>query len=56
MVADPAAPSELRTLGRVLQRLMIGDSRVDLSALPAAWAEESSRTGFPACQTCQRRR
>jgi hypothetical protein len=45
MATDPAAPAELRALGRVLQRLMLGDSRVDLSGLPAAWVEVIRKYG-----------
>jgi hypothetical protein len=36
---------ELQVLGRVLQHLMIGDTRVDLSALPAEWAEAIRKYG-----------
>jgi len=32
-------PAEVRELGRVLQRIMIGDKNVDLSSLPKEWAE-----------------
>lgn len=38
MVGDPAAPAELRALGRTLQRLMSGDTQVDLSDLPEPWS------------------
>jgi hypothetical protein len=34
MAADSSVPAEMRELGRVLQRIMIGDRNVDLSALP----------------------
>ncbi len=40
MSTDPALPVELRALARALQRLMLGDARVDLSALPAEWVKE----------------
>ena len=39
MAADSSVPAELRELGRVLQRIMIGDKNVDLSSLPREWAE-----------------
>ncbi|MCS6993846.1 MAG: hypothetical protein NZP74_08430 [Anaerolineales bacterium] len=38
MAGDPAIPAELRALGRTLQRLMSGDTQVDLSDLPEPWA------------------
>ncbi|MEJ5241631.1 MAG: NB-ARC domain-containing protein [Anaerolineales bacterium] len=43
MAADPAAPAELRELGKILQRLMSGETSVDLSTLPPAWAEAIRR-------------
>jgi len=39
MAADSSVPAEMRELGRVLQRIMIGDKNVDLSSLPREWAE-----------------
>ena len=39
MAADASVPAEMRELGRVLQRIMIGDRNVDLSSLPKEWAE-----------------
>ena len=39
MAADSSVPAEMRELGRVLQRIMIGDKNVDLSSLPRKWAE-----------------
>jgi hypothetical protein len=39
MAADSSAPQELQQLGRVLQRIMLGDRNVDLSSLPREWAE-----------------
>jgi hypothetical protein len=39
MAADSSVPAEVRELGRVLQRIMIGDKNVDLSSLPREWAE-----------------
>ncbi|NCP88470.1 tetratricopeptide repeat protein [bacterium] len=39
MAADSSVPAEMRELGRVLQRIMIGDKNVDLSSLPKEWAE-----------------
>ena len=33
MVIDSNAPAELQSLGKVLQRIMIGEKNVDLSAL-----------------------
>ncbi|MEZ0396218.1 MAG: tetratricopeptide repeat protein [Anaerolineales bacterium] len=43
MAADPAAPPELQALGKALQRLMIGEKNVDLSALPEEWREMIER-------------
>ncbi len=34
MASDPNAPAEFRNLGKVLQRIMLGDTKADLSALP----------------------
>lgn len=34
MAADSSVPAEMRELGRVLQRIMIGDRNADLSSLP----------------------
>jgi tetratricopeptide (TPR) repeat protein len=45
LAADPSQPAALRRLGKVLQRLMLGDSRVDLSGLPAAWVEVIRKYG-----------
>ena len=39
MAADSSVPAGMRELGRVLQRIMIGDKNVDLSSLPKEWAE-----------------
>jgi hypothetical protein len=39
MAADSEVPAEMRELGRVLQRIMIGDRNVDHSSLPREWAE-----------------
>ena len=44
MAADSSVPAEVRELGRVLQRIMIGDKNVDLSSLPKEWAEAVERT------------
>jgi hypothetical protein len=33
----------MRELGRVLQRIVIGDRNVDLSSLPREWAEVIER-------------
>jgi len=33
MAADASVPAEMRELGRVLTRIMAGDTQVDLSAL-----------------------
>ncbi|MBI5840068.1 MAG: tetratricopeptide repeat protein [Chloroflexi bacterium] len=44
MAADSSVPAEMRELGRVLQRIMIGDRNVDLSSLPREWAEAVKRT------------
>jgi len=43
MAADSSVPAEMRELGRVLQRIMIGDRNVDLSSLPKEWAEAVER-------------
>ena len=43
MAADSSVPAEMRELGRVLQRIMIGDKNVDLSSLPKEWAEMIQR-------------
>ncbi len=43
MAADSSVPAEVRELGRVLQRIMIGDRNVDLSSLPREWAEMIQR-------------
>lgn len=43
MAADSSVPAEMRELGRVLQRIMIGDKNVDLSSLPKEWAEAIQR-------------
>jgi hypothetical protein len=45
LATDPSQPAALRRLGKVLQRLMLGDSRVDLSGLPAAWVEVIRKYG-----------
>ncbi len=39
MAADASLPAEVRELGRVIQRVMLGDENVDLSSLPREWAE-----------------
>ena len=39
MAADSSVPEELRELGRVLQRIMVGEKNVDLSSLPKEWVE-----------------
>ena len=39
MAADPSVPAEMCELGKVLQRIMIGDKNVDLSSLPKEWVE-----------------
>lgn len=43
MAADSSVPAEMRELGRVLQRIMLGDKNVDLSSLPREWAEIMQR-------------
>jgi hypothetical protein len=43
MAADSSVPAEMRELGRVLSRIMIGDRNVDLSSLPREWAEVIQR-------------
>ena len=42
MVADSSVPAEVRELGRVLSRIMVGDTKVDLSGLPD-WLAEAVR-------------
>ena len=44
MAADSSVPAEMRELGRVLQRIMLGDRNVDLSSLPREWAEAVKKT------------
>ena len=39
MAADSSVPAELRELGRVLSRIMLGDKTVDLSSLAREWVE-----------------
>ncbi len=39
MATDSSAPKELQALGKVLQRILLGSTNVDLSALPDEWAE-----------------
>jgi tetratricopeptide (TPR) repeat protein len=39
IAADSSAPAEARELGRVLSRIMAGDTKVDLSGLPAKLAD-----------------
>jgi hypothetical protein len=39
MAADSRAPAELRELGRVLSRIMVGDTKMDLSGLTNELAE-----------------
>jgi hypothetical protein len=39
MAADSNAPKEVHELGRVIQRVMLGDGNVDLSGLPEVWGE-----------------
>ena len=43
MAADSSVPAEMRELGRVLQRIMIGDKNVDLLSLPREWADAIER-------------
>jgi len=38
MANDPNSPAELRTLGKALQRILIGDKHPDLSSLPKEWS------------------
>ena len=44
MAADSSIPAEVRELGRVLSRIMIGDRNADLSSLPREWAEVVRKT------------
>ncbi|OQY88393.1 MAG: hypothetical protein B6D38_08480 [Anaerolineae bacterium UTCFX1] len=39
MAADSSAPREVQELGKVLQRIMLGDKNMDLSGLPKEWVE-----------------
>jgi len=39
MVTDSNAPKEVQELGRVIQRVMLGDKNADVSSLPREWAE-----------------
>jgi len=39
MAADSSISAEMRELGRVLSRIMAGDTKVDLSGLPEEWAK-----------------
>jgi len=43
MAADSSVPAELRELGRVIQRVMLGDRNVDLLSLPMDWADAIER-------------
>jgi hypothetical protein len=38
MASDSDIPAELQTLGKVLQKIMLGDTKVDLSVLPSELA------------------
>ncbi|MBI3189738.1 MAG: tetratricopeptide repeat protein [Ignavibacteriales bacterium] len=44
MAADSNVPAEMRELGRVLQRIILGEKNVDLSSLPREWAEMVRKT------------
>ena len=48
MVADSSVPAEVRELGRVLSRIMVGDTKVDLSGLPD-WLAEAVRKELGQC-------
>ncbi len=39
MAADSSVPVEMRELGRVLSRILAGDTNADLSGLPDEWRE-----------------
>ena len=39
MAKDEIASVELRALGHVLQRILIGDKHPDLSSLPKEWSD-----------------
>jgi hypothetical protein len=43
MAADSSVPAEMRELGRVIQRVMLGDRNVDVSSLPREWGEAVRR-------------
>jgi len=43
MAADASVSAEMRELGRVIQRVMLGDQNVDVSSLPGEWAEAVKR-------------
>jgi len=39
MAVDSSSTAEMRELGRVLSRILVGDRKVDLSSLPDELAE-----------------
>ncbi|HPO87282.1 MAG TPA: hypothetical protein PLN86_15685 [Candidatus Hydrogenedentes bacterium] len=43
LAADSNAPKELQELGRVIQRVMLGDRNADISSLPREWGEAMER-------------
>ena len=43
MAADSSVPAEMRELGRVLSRILAGDTKVDLSALTRELREAVER-------------
>ncbi len=43
MAAVSSVPAEMRELGRIIQRVMLGDRNVDVSSLPREWVEMIER-------------
>jgi len=43
MAADSSVPAEMRELGRVLSRILAGDTNADLSGLREEWREMIER-------------
>lgn len=39
LASDSNAPKEFQELGRVIQRVMLGDRNVNLSSLPREWID-----------------
>jgi len=43
MASNSNAPKDLQELGRVIQRVMLGDKNVEVSSLPREWAEDITK-------------